>query len=179
MVLALVVCGFVVRGQQPDAAAGDGDADSPRGFRNILLGMSLEQTKEELLRDPLFDYRGDPDVSFLPLSEQTLIECGGNAFISRAYFQFSGGTLATITLALERDEVDHYTMFTTLSEKYGPHDELNPQRVVWRLPQVDLALERPLTVKYIDRAAFDAAIEAGAADRVLGDVARERFLEQF
>ena len=45
----------------------------PRGFRSIRLGMELEQVKQLLIEDPLFDYRGDPDISFLPLPPQTLI----------------------------------------------------------------------------------------------------------
>ncbi len=48
------------------------EALPPRGFRSIELGMELEQVKELLIEDPLFDYRGDPDISFLPQPPQHL-----------------------------------------------------------------------------------------------------------
>ena len=49
----------------------------PAGFRAISLGMGLDEVKKALAADPLFIYRGDPDVSFLPQTDQSLIECPG------------------------------------------------------------------------------------------------------
>lgn len=171
-VVLLAVAGAFAWSQEPDETG-------PDGFREIRLGMSLQVVKDRLLEDPYFDYRGDPDVSFLPLSEQTLIECEGNVFVSRAYFQFQEGALATITLLLDRSVLDHYTLFTTLTEQYGPHDELSPDRILWRFPEVDLSLERPLTVKYVDREAFERVLEEGQAEVQVRELARERFLEEF
>ena len=74
----------------------------PQGFRGIELGMELERVKELLREDPCFDYRGDPDVSFLPQTFQTLIECTGNSYIERAFFQFHEKRLAIMILVLDR-----------------------------------------------------------------------------
>lgn len=152
---------------------------APRGFREIRFGMSLDQAKEALARDPYFDYRGDPDVSFLPLSRQSLIECGGTAYISRAYFQFHEQRLYVITLLLDRSVLDHYSLFTTLTARYGPHTELSPSRIRWRFGDTDLALERPLTVKYIDRQVFDRLQQDGVGEVQLEELSRERFLGFF
>jgi hypothetical protein len=64
------------------------NAPDPTRFRDLALGMSLEDVKTRLKADSLFSYRGEPDVSLVPQTEQTLIECGGTSFIQRAYFQF-------------------------------------------------------------------------------------------
>lgn len=171
----LLVCRLAA-GQARSAAA---PAEGTGGFRAIQLGMLLDDSKRALQQDPYFNYRGDPDVSFLPLSQQTLIECGGTSYISRAYFQFQGQRLATITLVLDASQLDHYSLFMRLTEKYGPHSELNPQRILWRFASVDLALERPLTVKYVDRKVFDEQQTRGVAKEALDDISRRRFLEQF
>ena len=113
------------------------------------------------------------------MSQQTLIECAGTSYISRAYFQFHDQRLATITLVLDASQLDHYSLFTRLTDKYGPHSELNPQRILWRFAAVDFALERPLTVKYIDREVFDRQQTRGVAKEAMDDISRRRFLEQF
>ena len=69
----------------------------PLGFRTVTLGMGLDQVKAALKADPLFRYRGDPDVSFLPQTSQYLIECEGNSYLRRAYFQFATMVIAVPT----------------------------------------------------------------------------------
>ncbi len=175
MLSLLLVCQLAAGQDAASAAPGEGTA----GFRAIQLGMLLDDAKRALQQDPYFDYRGDPDVSFLPLSQQTLIECGGTSYIKRAYFQFQEQRLATITLVLDSSQLDHYSLYMRLTDKYGPHAELTPQRILWRFASVDLALERPLTVKYIDREVFEAQQTRGVAKEALDDISRRRFLEQF
>lgn len=175
-ILSLLLACALSAAQQSSAVA---PAEGTGGFRAIRLGMLLEDAKRALQQDPYFDYRGDPDVSFLPLSQQTLIECSGTSYIRRAYFQFQEQRLATITLVLDSSQLDHYSLYMRLTDKYGPHSELNPQRILWRFAAVDLALERPLTVKYIDRKAFEDQQTRGVAKEALDDISRRRFLEQF
>jgi hypothetical protein len=151
----------------------------PRGFRGIELGMELEAVKDLLKTDPYFDYRGDPDVSFLPQTVQTLIECRGNSYIERAYFQFHEQRLATMILVLDRKKIDHYSVFTTLTEKLGPFTSLTPFKVTWEFEDLLLALERPLSVKYIDRKVFDQQLREGEAGENLRKTSRDLFLENF
>ncbi len=184
--LALTCVLAAAQTSAPPAPAAPAPAASPAaatqgtdGFRAIRLGMGLEETKRALQADPYFNYRGDPDVSFLPLSQQTLIECAGTSYISRAYVQFSGGKLFTITIVLDESQIDYYSLYMRLTDKYGPHAELDPSHVLWRFSSVDFALERPLTVKYIDRRTFDEQRTRGVAKEALDDISRRRFLEQF
>ncbi len=151
----------------------------PRGFRSIRLGMELEQVKQLLIEDPLFDYRGDPDISFLPLPPQTLIETSGSSFIRRAYFQFDQDLLYIIILSMDPDRLDYYTLYSTLSGKYGQPTSLDPTEAVWQFDGLRLSLERPLSVKYIDSTVFEALKEEGQVQEDLWEISKDNFLQQF
>ncbi len=151
----------------------------PTAFRGLSLGLGLDQVKAALQADALFRYRGDPDVSFLPQTNQYLIECQGTSYIRRAYFQFSDGRLFIMILVLDDQGLDHYSLFSTLSAKYGPPTSLSPQEDVWQSDAVRFSLERPLTVKYVDNKTFAAILSKGGAQADLEQLSREKFLEQF
>ena len=162
---------------QPATAADS--VQPPEGFRSIQLGMELEQVKQLLIEDPLFDYRGDPDISFLPLPPQTLIETSGSSFIRRAYFQFEEDLLYIIILSMDPDRLDYYTLYSTLSGKYGPPTSLDPTEAVWQFEGLRLSLERPLNVKYIDSTVFEALKEEGQVQEDLWEISKDNFLQQF
>jgi hypothetical protein len=151
----------------------------PQGFRGITLGMGLDQVKQALKADALFRYRGDPDVSFLPQTSQYLIECEGNSYLRRAYFQFADSRLFIVILVLDTQRLDFYSMYTALGAKYGSPATLSPQEVVWQSTAIRFSLERPLTVKYIDNATFTALLAKGGAQKDLDQLSREKFIEQF
>ena len=46
----------------------------PNGFANIQLGMTVEETKDELIKNSDFGYKGDRDVSLVPDKQKVLIE---------------------------------------------------------------------------------------------------------
>jgi hypothetical protein len=175
MALALLI----LAAWQAAPAWGQATVEPPRGFRGIDLGMEVEQVKTLLTQDPLFDYRGDPDVSLLPQPPQTLVEVRGSSYVSRAYFQFQEGRLYVMILALNRDRLDYYTLYTTLSAKYGEPASLDPTEAAWLFPGLRLSLERPLSVKYIDTGVFEALQEEGKAEQDLRGLSEQRFLEQF
>jgi hypothetical protein len=154
-------------------------ATLPLGFRGVTLGMGLDQVKQALKADALFRYRGDPDVSFLPQTSQYLIECEGNGYLRRAYFQFADSRLFIMILVLDTQKLDHYSLFSALSTKYGQPTSLSPQEAVWQSEAVRFSLERPLTVKYIDNKTFSALLQKGGAQKDLDQLSREKFIEQF
>ena len=159
--------------------AGPGSVQPPRGFRSIELGMGLEKVKQLLIEDPLFGYRGDPDISFLPLPPQTLIETTGSSFIRRAYFQFDHDLLYIIILSMDPDRLDYYTLYSSLSDKYGQPTRLDPTEAVWQFEELRLSLERPLNVKYIDTTVFEALKEEGQVQQDLWEISKDNFLQQF
>jgi hypothetical protein len=148
----------------------------PRSFREIRLGMGLEDLKAALEGDDLFLFRGDRDVSFLPPREQNLIETTGRSFVRRAFFQLQGGALFIMAFTLDPRRVDHYSVFTSFVKKYGEPDVLDPRQALWESGDTRVSIERPLTIKYIDARVFNGIIEDSRV-RESGEVfEREEFL---
>ncbi|MDR0450342.1 MAG: hypothetical protein LBH26_03660 [Treponema sp.] len=151
----------------------------PRNFREINLGMSLEDLKAALQRDGMFSFRGDRDVSLLPARDQSLVETTGLSFVKRAFFQLREGRLFIMAFTLNSDLVDHYSVFSSLTEKYGRPDFLSPQQAVWEGENTRIALERPLTVKYIDRDVFNSIIGESQTAESHEVRQRQEFLDGF
>ncbi|MDR3167171.1 MAG: hypothetical protein LBT93_04435 [Treponema sp.] len=151
----------------------------PRSFRGISLGMDLEGLKKALEQDGLFHFRGDRDVSFLPATEQSLIETTGFSFIRRAFFQLREGQLFIMAFSLDPALIDHYSVFTGLVKKYGPPHSLDPGQAVWESEDTRLSIERPLTVKYIDKRIFTEIMGESAAKESAEVFLREEFLNGF
>lgn len=151
----------------------------PRGFGEIRFGMSRQEVGTLLMEDPNFDYRGDPDVQFLPRREEVVIDTAGFDFVSRGYFQFHEGSLYSIIINLDTSQVDYFSMFSRLREQYGHPSSLSPAGAIWEEGDVRLALERPLSVKYLDLGVF-GDISSQRQERE-SDRARalRNFLEQF
>jgi hypothetical protein len=155
------------------------EKELPRQFRELTLGMSLDELKEGLLKDGLFQFRGDRDVSFLPAREQSLVETTGLSFIKRAFFQLRDAQVFIMAFTLNTEIIDHYSIFTQFVEKYGQPSYLDPSVAVWETEETRIAIERPLTVKYIDRVVFnDIVNESGLIES--GHVRlRQDFINEF
>jgi len=179
VIMLLFLCTVIYQMYSQDTGSEDGSAPIPKGFRSIQLGMTLEEVKQALLEEPYFNYRGDPDVSLLAEPNKTVIETDGAVYIERGFFQFHENSLYIINLFLSRDEIDHYSMFTTLKEKYGNPLSLSPEAVIWEDEIVRLSLERPLTVKYIEKEVFQALLEKSKIRKSHITLSREEFLDQF
>ncbi|MCL1837548.1 MAG: hypothetical protein FWG46_08385 [Treponema sp.] len=163
----------------PDESEAEDENALPRQFREIVLGMSLDELKNALLNDELFNFRGDRDVSFLPIREESLVETTGSMFIRRAFFQLRDGSLFIMAFTLDTGMMDHYTMFTDLSKKYGPPSYLDPKEAVWETEETRIAIERPLTIKYIDKQVFDDIINEASIIESRRVQQRQEFLDEF
>ncbi|MDR2942387.1 MAG: hypothetical protein LBV17_07340 [Treponema sp.] len=154
-------------------------AELPRQFRELSLGMNIDDLKATLIKDNYFDFRGDRDVSFLPVRNQSLVETTGSSFIKRAFFQLRDGSVFIMAFSLNTVIIDHYSVFTQLVKKYGQPSYLDPSASIWETDETRIALERPLTVKYIDKAVFnDIVNESGLLES--GQVKlRQDFLNDF
>lgn len=150
-----------------------------KSFRGFTLGMSLDQVKEQLQKDSYFIYAGEPDVYFLPERKQLLIECRGSSFIRRAFFQFYEEKLFSLILDLDETIIDFYTLFTTIKGRYGQYLSFTPENVVWEIQGVRLALEKPLTVKYLDLVTFNKIKEEGKATETIESMNLKQFLNEF
>jgi len=151
----------------------------PRQFRELALGMSLDDLRYSLSQDRLFNFRGDRDVSFLPVRQETLVETTGNSFIRRAHFQLADGEVFIMSFTLDTRLIDHYSMFTTLVNRYGQPLILNPSESVWEDDYTRVSIERPLTIKYIDRTVFGRLQEESRTIQDRETLLREEFLAEF
>ena len=148
-------------------------------FRELSLGMPLDALKSALMRDELFQFRGDRDVSFLPIREETLVETTGLSFIRRAYFQLSEGAVYIMSFSLDTRMMDHYSVFTAFVRKYGEPLALSPGEAVWENDDTRVSIERPLTVKYIDKTVFNRLVEESGTRKRWELLQREEFLNDF
>ncbi len=151
----------------------------PREFRGISLGMSMEEVQAALRADGLYFYRGEPDVSLLPRPNESIIEVSGLSYVRRAFFQFYDGRLFVMIFAINESRMDHYSVFTTLSSRYGKPVMLSPAESVWDDGLTRLSVERPLAVKYIDLETFNALKAASEAVRSAEELLRADFLGSF
>jgi hypothetical protein len=141
--------------------------------------MDLEALKSALQGDSVFYFRGDRDVSFLPAREQSLVETTGFSFVRRAFFQLFEGSLFIMAFTLDPALIDHYSVYTTFVKKYGEPLFLDPKQAVWESGETRVSIERPLTVKYLDRQVFDAIAAESKAEESAELYLREEFLNDF
>jgi len=165
-------------------AASDEAKELPRQFRKIALGMGLDELKAALEEDSqgenrLFNFRGDRDVSFLPAREESLVEISGPSFIRRAFFQLRDGSLFIMAYTLNTNMMDHYSIFTEMTAKYGQPTYLDPKEAVWESEDLRVSIERPLTVKYIDKKVFNDIINESSLVESRRVQRRQEFLNEF
>ncbi len=151
----------------------------PRQFRELVLGMSLDELKDVLAKDGYFNFRGDRDVSFLPVREQSLVETTGTSFIRRAFFQLRDSSVFIMSFTLNTSIIDYFSVFSKFVEKYGKPSWLDPRMAVWETDETRISIERPLTVKYIDKVVFDDIVsESGLIESGQVEMRRD-FLDEF
>jgi len=151
----------------------------PRQFRQLVLGMNMDDLKSSLTSDSYFNFRGDRDVSFLPARDQSLVETTGSSYIRRAFFQLRDGQVFIMSFTLNTDIIDHYSVFTQFTDKYGPPSYLDPRAAIWETEETRIAIERPLTVKYIDKIVFNDIVNESGVIESNQVRLRQEFLDEF
>ncbi|MCQ2586972.1 MAG: hypothetical protein MJ174_02570 [Treponema sp.] len=157
----------------------------PNGYQNIKLGMDLEETKEELVKNPDFGYHGDRDVSLLPGgNKQVLIETDAEFststnFLTRCWFQFYENKLYIITINLNKEKIDYYSMFTTLTDKYGLPTKLDPKKAIWENDEYTMILEKPVSIKYIEKATYNQLLTSANVEKSGFEITKQMFMDEF
>ena len=179
LILTVVIsCAFVF------AQSGKNSGSLPKGYGGIELGMSVDSVKDALKKNSEFGYNGDRDVSLLPGENRVLIETDARdfarwSFLEQCWFQFYNEKLYIITMNINTQKMDYYTMFKNFTEKYGEPDEINPEKAVWESDSVTMILEKPLSVKYIDTQVYKNILELSNIEISGEEWTREMFLEEF
>jgi len=154
----------------------------PSGYGGVELGMSVDDVKDALKKNSDFGYLGDRDVSLLPGENRVLIETDTsynypNSFLKRCWFQFYEDKLYIMTINLNQERVDHYTIYSNLLKKYGEPSSFSPERAVWKNDKVSMSLERPLTLKYMDLEVFNKLQDEIRVEQSATEQLRDMFLE--
>jgi hypothetical protein len=185
-VLLFAVLALSAQAQSAPAPAGPDTAAQPqmtstakapaRAFRGVELGMDRDSAIAALKKDSIFAYRGPEDLSLLPSPNQSLIEVAGLTFVKRGYFQFYEGKLWVMILELNPDKVDHYSIYTSLVNKYGEPALIDPKEARWEDKTTRMALERPLTLRYMDMTVYGKLREGESAKASTEELDRQGFL---
>lgn len=154
----------------------------PNGYGGVELGMTFEQVKKALRDNLDFGYRGERDVSLLPGENRILIETdtstfAGFSYLDRCWFQFYNEKLYIITININREKMDHFSIFDSLCKKYGTPQSVSPEKSVWQNKSVTMSLERPLTLKYVDQKVFDELQNKSKVSPSGTEQTREMFLK--
>lgn len=154
----------------------------PEGYGGIKLGMSVDEVKSQLKKNPQFGYRGDRDVSMLPGQNEILIETDTSrtnaySFLTQCYFQFYEEKLYIITININPKKMDYYSIFTTLCDKYENPPSMNPQKAEWDDDSVIMTLERPLCLKYTDKSTYEDIQNKSMVRESAEEMSREEFLK--
>lgn len=159
---------------------GVGEVAAPAewGFGGILLRADYESVIALLESSDVFNYL-HPTLSW-PSPDSPVIDVEGNGrFVKKGYFQFHNKKLYSITLELNQFSLDYYTLFNRFKIKYGDYALLSPQQVKWQSPIYSLALEKPLTIKYLDLEVHQQFMDQSQAGKSQAELTRDQFLEQF
>lgn len=170
---------FSIFGFSQDSTADKNSANQPlpNGYSTVKLGMTLEEVKSALLRDSDFGYRGDRDVSLLPGENRQLIETTGGSFLDNCWFQFYENSLYIISINVNQEFMDYYSIFSTLCKKYGNPKYLDPEKATWEDENVILSLEKPLCLKYTDAKISQELLEQSEAQQATIEYLRQGFLD--
>lgn len=191
--LLLLGSGLSLRAQSalaPAATAATAPAASPsgspaassqslsRGYDKLVLGMAYQAAYDALSNNTALDYRGAPDVSMSPGRDEKIIESRGGRFIERGVFQFRAEKLFTIILEMNPLQLDYYTLFTTFSQRYGEPVSLDPHQAIWEDASVRLILEKPCTVKYLDRPVIEGILQSSTIQAARQEESRQLFIDR-
>lgn len=165
----------------PDVATSRSSAleELGRGFDNIEIGMTKEQTEAALMRSGFFRYTGKPDISFRPGSDDPILYVEGLQYVREAYFQFRDDRLYSIIVVLNTNLIDYGTFFRNFRERFGDPLTINPTAASWENGVIRLRLEKPLSVQYLDLAVFNRITEEAQIQTSAGEYSRDLLLQAF
>lgn len=146
------------------------------GFENLVLGSDYDDVLSKLDSSNIFLYNSEQPTW---INENPVIAVEGRGFVQKGYFQFVDKKLYTITVEINRNRMDYYTIFTELKKKYGKYKQFSPKMVVWESDAAVLYLERPLTLKYLDKNLHSILLDSAKIKKSKSQIQRENFLEQF
>lgn len=147
-----------------------------KGFDTLTLGMDYQSALNALDFSSNFIYNSQMPMW---IESNPVIAANGKGFVDKGYFQFYNGALYSITIELNRNRIDFFTLFMQLQQKYGKYKSFSPTIVRWEDENALLSLEKPLTLRYLEKRIHSQLIESSKVKESQKQKMREDFLEQF
>ena len=74
--------------------------------------------------------------------------------------------------------MDYYSIFSKLCQKYGEPNSLDPKSAKWENDNYSMSLEKPLTLKYIDKETFKMTQNYNNIKASPTEITRDMFLDE-
>ncbi len=122
----------------------------PLGFDEIKLYKTKDEIISIINKNEYFRVVREPEISFLPSTQEQLLTVEGKKFIKEGLFQFTKeNSLKVIILYLDKTQSDYFTLYTLFYDKYGRPYSISPTQASWKDDNVRIIIEKPLTIKYV------------------------------
>lgn len=155
-----------------------GNASLSRGYDGINLGMPYQTVYDALINSPSLGYRGKPDVSLSPGRDEKIIEARGGRYVKRGIFQFRDDKLFTIILEFNSDHLDFYGLYSSFLTRFGESKTLSPDAVIWENAEIRIILEKPLSIKYIDKIVMEKLEKDAGIQEAVQERSRSEFMKR-
>jgi hypothetical protein len=141
--------------------------------------MSLEEAKDALENSRYFIYRGSPDLSLRPGTQEPIIRVRGIGFVEEAYLQFAEDRLYSLIILINSRTNDYLSFYNRFAADYGRPAQLSPEFAQWEDTETRIRLDKPLQVLYLDVGTFDRMVEENRIEQAAGDFSRDLFMDAF
>jgi len=141
--------------------------------------MSLDEAKEALENSRYFAYRGSPDLSLRPGTQEPIIRARGLGFVEEVYLQFSNERLYSLIVHINTENNDYLSFYNRFSGDYGRPAQLSPEFAQWEDSETRIRLDKPLRVLYLDVKTFGQMVEENRIEQASGAYSRDIFMDAF
>lgn len=147
------------------------------GYKSYILGMGQDEIEEELSNSSEFNIIREEILSVRMEPDTDIISTEGYGFVTRAYFHFNNEKLFQIYLIIDEQKVGYYPILKTYINKYGNPSSFSPDRAVWENNEVMVILEKPCTLKYVDKKVWDSLLSKDHTTDTVFDKIRRDFID--
>lgn len=155
----------------------ESSSELPTGYGGYNLGDSRDTVIENVKNDASLVYVDEE--SMLNEEDKTSLEVAGVGFLKRVKFIFKDEKLYTLIIEPDPKYIDFGIMNKTFNTKYGKPTDLNPTAFYWFNDSVQISIEKPCVVKYIDKATLDSIKEDNKLDKTARYSSIDEFLNSF
>ncbi len=131
------------------------------GYKEIRLGMTLEEVRQIINSMPEFNPIREEILQIRIEPDKQILTTEGYSFVSKAYFHFDNDRLYQILLKFNQNKIGYFNLLSTFRSRFGEPAFINPSKSYWQNERVRITIEKPATIKYLDRQIWNSIIGSG------------------